>query len=51
MRTGKTRAVVATLMWLLLLLTACTHATKPVPPPVTLGFCGSTPQGVRLFQR
>ncbi len=44
MLAGKTRAVVATLMLLLLLLTACTHATKPVPPPVTLGYCGSSPQ-------
>jgi hypothetical protein len=39
----KTPAVVATLMFLLL-LTACSHAAKPVPPPVTLGFCGSNPQ-------
>ena len=39
----KTPAVVATLMFLLL-LTACSHATKPVPPPVTLGFCGGNPQ-------
>lgn len=44
MLTGKTHAVMATLMLLLLLLTACTHATKPVPPPVTLGYCGSSPQ-------
>ena len=44
MLAGKTRPVVATLMLLLLVLTACTHATKPVPPPVTLGFCGSNPQ-------
>ncbi|MGH3197085.1 MAG: hypothetical protein ACRDOH_07585 [Streptosporangiaceae bacterium] len=41
---GKTPAVVATLMFLLLLLTACSHAAKPVPPAVTLGFCGSNPQ-------
>ncbi len=26
------------------LLTACGHAAKPVPPPVTLGFCGSNPE-------
>jgi hypothetical protein len=44
MLAGRTRAVVATLMLLVPLLTACTHATKPVPPPVTLGFCGSNPQ-------
>jgi hypothetical protein len=30
---GKTRAVVLTLILPLLLLTACSHATKPVPPP------------------
>jgi hypothetical protein len=41
---GKTRAVLAISMFPLLLLTACSHATKPVPPPVTLGFCGSNPQ-------
>ena len=39
----KTPAVMATLVFLLL-LTACSHATKPVPSPVTLGFCGSNPQ-------
>ena len=45
--TGKACAVVATLMFPLLLLSACSQATKPVPPPVTLvtlGFCGSNPQ-------
>ena len=41
---GKTYAVVATLTLPLLLLTGCSHATKPVPSPVTLGFCGSNPQ-------
>jgi hypothetical protein len=41
---GKTRAVVAIFMFPLLLLTACSHAAKPVPPLVTLGFCGSNPQ-------
>ena len=41
---GKTRAVVAVSVLLLLFLAACSHATKPVPPPVTLGFCGSNPQ-------
>lgn len=44
---GKACAVVATLMFPLLLLSACSQATKPVPPPVTLvtlGFCGSNPQ-------
>jgi hypothetical protein len=32
------------LMVPLLLLTACSYATKPAPPPVTLGFCGSSLQ-------
>lgn len=41
---GKTPAVVVILMFPLLLLTACSHATKPVPPPVTLGFCGNNLQ-------
>ena len=41
---GKTRAVVAIFMFPLVLLTACSHATKPVPPSVALGFCGSNPQ-------
>ncbi|MGH3299678.1 MAG: hypothetical protein ACRDP7_48625, partial [Trebonia sp.] len=40
----KKRAVVAVCMFPLLLLAACSHAAKPVPPPVTLGFCGSSPQ-------
>lgn len=40
----KRRAVEAALLFPLLLLTACSHATAPVSPPVTLGFCGSTPQ-------
>lgn len=43
----KTAGVLAVLM---LLLAACSHAAKPapapkpVPPQVTLGFCGSTPE-------
>jgi len=41
---GKTRAIVAISMFPLLLLTACSHVTKPVSPPVALGFCGSNPQ-------
>jgi hypothetical protein len=41
---GKAPAVVVALMSALLLLTACSHATKPVPPPVTLGFCGNNLQ-------
>jgi hypothetical protein len=41
---SRTYAVVATLMFSLLLLTACSHATTPAAPPVTLGYCGSNPQ-------
>ena len=37
------RAVVAALLPLLF-LSACTHASAPTPPPVTLSFCGSDPQ-------
>jgi hypothetical protein len=43
LRAGKTTAVVVALMFPLL-LTACSHAAKPVPPSVMLGFCGSTLQ-------
>jgi hypothetical protein len=43
LRAGKATAVVVALMFPLL-LTACSHAAKPVPPSVTLGFCGSTLQ-------
>jgi len=40
----KATAVVAALL-VPLLLTACSHAAaKPLPPPVTLGYCGSNPQ-------
>jgi hypothetical protein len=42
LRAGKTTAVVVALMFLL--LTACSHAAKPVPRPVMLGFCGYTLQ-------
>ena len=38
-RAGKTTAVVAASISVLL-LTACSHAAKPVPPSVMLGFCG-----------
>jgi hypothetical protein len=47
MLAGKACAVVATLTFPLLLLTACSQAAMPVPPPVTpvmLGFCGSNLQ-------
>lgn len=40
----RTCAVVATLMFSVLLLTACSHASAPAPPPVTLGYCGSNLQ-------
>ena len=43
LRAGRTSAFVVALMFPLL-LTACSHAAKPVPPPVMLGFCGSTLQ-------
>jgi hypothetical protein len=39
-----TRAVVAALLFPLLLLTACSDAAAPAAPPVTLGFCGTSPQ-------
>jgi len=43
--TGTSKAVVAALMFPLLLLMACSHAApKPAPAPVTLGFCGGNPQ-------
>jgi hypothetical protein len=41
---GKTRMIVAILALPLLLLTACSAATRPTPPPVTLGTCGGSPQ-------
>jgi hypothetical protein len=43
LRAGKPAVVVVALMFPLL-LTACSHAAKPVPPSVMLGFCGSTLQ-------
>jgi hypothetical protein len=43
LRAVKITAVVVALMFPLL-LTACSHAAKPVPPSVTLGFCGSSLQ-------
>ncbi len=39
----KTTGVLAALL-VPLLLTACSQAAKPVPPQVTLGYCGSSPQ-------
>ena len=41
---GKTRMIMAILVFPLLLLTACSDTARPVPPPVTLGFCSSSPQ-------
>lgn len=38
------RMVVAAVLLPLLLLTACSHAAQPAPPPVTLGYCGSNLQ-------
>jgi len=38
------RAVASISIFPLLLVAACSHAAKPVPPPVTLGFCGSNLQ-------
>jgi len=43
LRAGKTTAVVVALMCALL-LTACSNAAQPAPPPVMLGFCGYTLQ-------
>lgn len=37
-------AVTAALLFPLLLLAACSHATAPASPPVTLGYCGTSPQ-------
>jgi hypothetical protein len=45
MLAGKKRVIVAMLAFSLLFLTACSDAPSPVPPPpVMLGFCGSSPQ-------
>jgi hypothetical protein len=41
---ARTRMALAALLFPLLLLTACSHATESAPPQVTLGFCGSNPQ-------
>ena len=44
MRTRKACALLAIALLPLLLLSACGHATRPVPPPVTMGYCGSNLQ-------
>jgi hypothetical protein len=41
---GTPRAAVVTVLGGLLLLTACGHPAKPVPPPATMSFCGGNPQ-------
>jgi hypothetical protein len=41
---SRTAAIAATLLVPLLLLVACSHAGRPLPSPVTLSFCGFTPQ-------
>lgn len=38
------RRAVVTALFPLLFLSACSHAAAPVPPPVTISFCGSDPQ-------
>jgi hypothetical protein len=43
MKARKAPAIGAALL-LPLLLAACSQAAKPVPPAVTLGFCGSSPE-------
>jgi hypothetical protein len=44
LRAGKTITAVVVALMFPLLLTACGHAAKPVPPSVMLGFCGYTLQ-------
>jgi hypothetical protein len=43
-RAGKWRAVVAVLMFPLLLVVACSGASQPAPRPVTLSYCGDGAQ-------
>jgi hypothetical protein len=43
--TKRRATAVAAALTVPLLLGACSHAVaKPLPPPVTLGYCGSNPQ-------
>lgn len=44
MLAGTPRAAVVTVLVGLLLLAACGHPAGPVPPPVTMSFCGTDPQ-------
>ncbi len=41
---SRTAAIAATLLVPLLILVACSRASRPLPPPVTLSFCGYAPQ-------
>ncbi len=41
---GTARAAVVTGLFPLLVLTACSQAASPVPPPVTMSFCGGDAQ-------
>ena len=43
-RAGKWRAVVAVLMFPLMLVVACSGASQPAPRPVTLSYCGGGAQ-------
>ena len=44
MLAGTPRAAVVTVLGGLLFLAACGHPAAPVPPPVTMSFCGYSPQ-------
>lgn len=44
MRPRKASALLAIALLPLLLLTACSQATRPAPPPVAMGYCGSNLQ-------
>ncbi len=41
-----TRIAAMSIMFPVMLLLACGHAAAPVPPPVTLSFCGGNPQAM-----
>jgi hypothetical protein len=43
-RTRRAAALTALTVLVLLLLSACGQAARPVPPPVTMSFCGGDPQ-------
>jgi hypothetical protein len=44
MRTGKAPTLLAIALLPMLLLTACSQAARPSPPPVSMGYCGSNLQ-------